>query len=104
MSHEMNEDQKEVLREYASLKVKAREISNKMEEIKGTVYNILTEAEADLEPVQLKEGGQFTLRPRRIWTFSPKLEAKIKEVDAEQKAERSLGLATFETVHDVYFK
>lgn len=100
---QINDNEKEALKEYASLKVEIREKTARLGELKPLVEEVLVRVDALDNPVETPY-GQFTLRPRRIWVYSPELEQRIKQVKADKKNEEATGKATFEEIRDVYFK
>ena len=99
----LSEDQKSELRAYGKLKVQAKVIDKEIEALKPSVRDTLMSIHAEDNPVAT-EDGKLSLRPRRNWTYSEGLEARIAQVKADQKLEEATGKATFDTSYDVYFK
>lgn len=103
MTTTISDAERDALKEYAALKVEMRSCEERLKQLKPTVESALIRVDAQLNPIQT-EHGKFTLRPRRLWTYSDELEARIEQVKADQKTEQATGLASFEEVRDVYFK
>lgn len=99
----LSDEQKKDLKAYAKLKVQARAIEKDIEELKPMVKDALLSVNAEDNPV-VTEDGKLTLRPRRNWTYSEDLEARMAKIKADQKLEEATGKATFTTSYDVYFK
>jgi len=99
----ISDENKSVLKRYGKLKVEAKFINEQIEDIKPIVRDVLISVNAEDNPVVM-EDGKLSLRPRRNWTYSPELEARMAEVKAAQKYEEATGKATFDISYDVYFK
>jgi hypothetical protein len=99
----LTDKQKKDLKSYTKLKIQASAIDKNIEELKPLVREALMSVNAEDNPV-VTEDGKLTLRPRRNWTYSKDLEARIAKVKADQKLEEATGKATFTTSYDVYFK
>jgi len=99
----ITEEEKIKLKEYAELKVEAREIKMKLKAAKPLVEQVLVRVHAEDTPVE-SDIGKLSLRPRRTWVYSDGLEGAMTKVKSQQKFEEATGKATFETQYDVYFK
>lgn len=100
---QISEQEKDALNEYAALKVEMRKNEKRLKELKPTVESVLLRVDAVDNPVQTKL-GKFTLRIRRLWTYSDELTALDEQVKQAKKNEEATGLATYEEAKDVYFK
>lgn len=99
----LNDTEENILKDYIKLKVSAKSIEKELDKLKPIVKDILVSVNAEDNPIQT-DSGKMYLRPRRRWTYSPELEARMNEVEAAQKYEEATGKATPETSYDVYFK
>jgi hypothetical protein len=99
----LNETQTGILKDYIKLKLAAKSLESDMDKIKPLVKDILISVNAEDTPVETVDGKLY-LRPRRKWTYSPELEARMAEVKAAQKYEEATGKANPETAFDIYFK
>lgn len=95
---------KELLQRVAELKIEIKQDTKEYESLKAQARDILLDLGANERPVDIGT-GEFTLRPRDKFEFSPELQALINKVEAQKKYEKSVGVAKIvETSYDVYFK
>lgn len=103
MSKILSDAQVSILKDYIRLKIAGKSLEAEIDTIKPAVKDILLAVDAQDTPIET-EDGKLNLRPRRKWTYSPELEARMSEVKAAQKYEEATGKAVFETSYDIYFK
>ena len=99
----ISDEDKIKLKRFARLKFEIKERTVELEELKPSVKDVLMSINAEDNPVAT-EDGKLTLRPRKDWTYSDDLEARILQVKADKKLEEGTGKATFTKGFDVYFK
>jgi hypothetical protein len=99
---QISEVNKENLKRYGVLKSEAKVINKELDDIKGGVRDTLEAVNAEDVPVNIPN-GKLKLRPRKNWTYSEELEARMLQVKADQKLEEATGQGTFTTSFDVYF-
>ncbi len=103
MTKKLTEENKQLLKDFAVLKVQVKTLKTEIENIKPLVRSLLLNTVGEDTPV-VTDLGKISLRPRRAWIYSDELKGDIAKVKSDQKLEEATGKATFETLFDVYFK
>jgi hypothetical protein len=81
---ELTADQKELIRDFETVKLGIKSLEAKEKEMKPLIWNLL---EPDVK-IQLTQGKLY-LKPMPKWNFSPavtELEEEVKTLKAEEKA------------------
>jgi len=97
----INQQQKDTLNSYAELKLDAKILEDKLEEMKGAVLEIMQSNE--LEEVELST-GKLSLGARRSWKYPEPIVAKEDELKAMKKEAEQRGTADYKENHYVLFK
>lgn len=84
----MNEEVKNALLEYEELKIDAKKIDERLEELKEIILPSIGD-----EPVNARS-GYFEIKKKTSWKYSPELVAKQGEVKKLEKDEVAKGIAT----------
>ena len=103
MSKNFSEDEVEMLREYAELKIEGRKIEKRIEQIKDATKDLLVREDAVDNPVVISGLGKLTLRPRKIWVWSDETKTLEESLKQAKETDKATGRATFEEAHDVFF-
>jgi predicted phage-related endonuclease len=98
----MNKEQKNILDEYAKLKIEIKALEEKADELNPKVLEALREN--DLGEVQVSDLGVLTVATRRTWKYSPTLKEEEAILKEKKKNEERLGLANYEEKSFVTFK
>jgi len=98
----MNKEQKNILDEYAKLKIEIKALEEKADELNPKVLEALREN--DLGEVQVSDLGVLTVATRRTWRYSPTLKEEEAILKEKKKNEERLGLANYEEKSFVTFK
>lgn len=92
---------KEILKEYAELKIQSNKIDERVIELKPLVLKDILDAGLDKVPTNL---GNFNIKKRKVWKYSDDVtnaEEKLKALKATEEAE---GTATFDEVEQLEFR
>ena len=82
----------EILKQYATLKIKEKEIKEEMADLNPQIVQYMSENDIEKQPTSL---GDFSLAQLKDWKYSKdieKAERKVKALKAEEQAD---GTATF---------
>lgn len=95
------EDQKENLKLYAELKIQEKAIKAQLEELNPKVKEFITAQGVDKLPTTM---GTFSLVPKAVWKFSPKVKELENQVEKQKEKEKAEGIATSDARYDLIFK
>lgn len=98
----MNKEQKNILDEYAKLKIEIKALEEKASELNPKVIEALREN--DLGEVQVSDLGVLTMSTRRTWKYSKTLQEEETALKEKKKNEERLGVANYEEKSLVTFK
>jgi len=90
---------KDLLKQYADLKVLIADAESKLDTLKPQVLETIGEA----EEVQT-DFGTFSITKRRSWTYPQDITNKEKELKADQKKAQQLGTAEYTEAPVLVFK
>jgi hypothetical protein len=89
----------EQFKEYESLKLEARRIDTRLEELKPAILEAIPEGKEITT-----EQGVFSVQKRTTWKYSPAVEATEKELKKMKAEEQAKGTATGTEVPTLYYK
>lgn len=92
---------KEILKEYAELKIQGSAIDARLDELKPLVLQDILEAQMDKVPTSY---GAFTIKKRKIWTYSPEIGAMEEDLKKHKAIEEADGIAKFTEVPQLEFR
>lgn len=95
----MNEENKELLKQYEDLKIQEKEIKTKLDELKSSVTDIIKD-----NPKVITEKGSFTLGSRDTYKYSEELTNRADELKADQKVAVQTGEVEINTSQFVTYK
>lgn len=84
----MTEEVKDALLEYEELKIDAKKIEERLEELKEIILPNIGE-----EPINARS-GYFEIKKKTTWKYSAELKVKQEEVKKLEKDEVAKGIAT----------
>lgn len=98
----LNQDKKDLLNKYASLKLSSKAIENELDELNPMILQIMNEQ--NLEEIELSNYGKLSLGARRTWKYSPEVEQKDTELKELKKKEERTGEAEYKEKKYLLFK
>jgi hypothetical protein len=91
----MDTQQKNNLREYASLKTKVAELEEQIKELQPLIIDLVDENQGRIND---KELGSFYFTERTTWEYSPKVMKKEQELKDLKKVEELKKIATIKNI------
>lgn len=95
----MDINPKDAAIEYEQLKIKQREIEERLEILHPIVSSIIPEG----QNVMMKE-GYFYIQPRREWKFSENVKQAEKNLKTLKENEKADGTATYKESPTLYYR
>lgn len=92
---------KELLEEYAQLKIKEKELAARIKELGPEIKAMIEETGADKVDMEV---GTFTITVRKTWNFSDLHSVKKTELKDLEEREKADGTAEFEEETSLMFK
>ena len=89
----LKEQDKEKLKKYSELKIKAKELESEIDELNKEVLEIMI-LEA-VEEIQVSDLGKLILGSRRTWQYTKEVEKEEKALKELKKLQERTGAATY---------
>jgi hypothetical protein len=100
----MTEAEKNMLKAYAELQTKIKELSAEAEELKPVVLQVVkNELQGDETALSMRGYGKFTVCRSSKWTYSLETSTLISHVEELKKEEKAKGIANSEDNEYVRF-
>jgi len=91
----------EILREYAELKIKEKQIKVRIDELNPIIKDEIVNAGLDKLPTNL---GNFNIKKIKRWTYSDEVDSAKQNLDELKSKEEADGTATFVEVEQLEFR
>lgn len=89
----MTQEKKDILNSYAQLKIEAKSIEEKLNELNTQVLDIMNED--GLEEIEISGCGKLSFGSRRKWSYTPDITAREEALKEEKKTQERTGEAKY---------
>jgi len=98
----MTQKEKDIMKNYADLKIKIKELDLVAKEMNEEVLGIMNKEE--MEEVEIDGVGKLSIGSRRTWKYTPALNTMKDQLKDRQQEEEQTGVALYEEKHYLLFK
>ena len=99
----INDENKDLLKKYAGIKLQMRELEAELEKMKHDVKVVMTNEVGHKEFVNIPDIGNLSLRERPIWTFPNVIMRAEEDIKVAKKTAKANGDASCTVEYDVLF-
>lgn len=98
----MTPSQKQILQDYAELKLQIKELEEKADELNPQILELMQESE--VEEIAIGDIGKVSLGSRRSWKYTVKVQEDEKALKELKKLEEQTGAADYTEKQYIIFK